>query len=256
MNEVEVLREHLIATRLAGPVATSPAHAIDNCRKLVSGDPDYTFGLDGWQKTTVEEARAAIAEVCGPEAVAEEHDGPGWIDPDRCLAAIDRHRDRLGDCASTGGRALLATGHPTGLLAHYAAIGRALVGSGCALVDALDDAPLPIDDDRSTQIRYVDGVACLRRGGDLVHTHRAEPMEAILDTLEDAGTLPDLVIADHGLAGAAIHRGLETLSIADVNDPGLFLAQVRGLTDAVLPIDDNLRPALFEPVTVRMLEKV
>ena len=57
-------------------------------------------------------------------------------------------------------------------------------------------------------------------------------------------------------AGAAIERGIPTLSIADVNDPALPLAQVRGLTDAVLPIDDNLRPALFEPVTSYVLEKV
>jgi hypothetical protein len=44
------------------------------------------------------------------------------------------------------------------------------------------------------------------------------------------------------MAGAAIERGIPTLSIADVNDPALPLAQVRGRTDGVLPIDDNLAP--------------
>jgi hypothetical protein len=55
------------------------------------------------------------------------------------------------------------------------------------------------------------------------------------------------------MAGAAIERGIPTLSIADVNDPALPLAQVRGYTDAVLPIDDNLAPRLFVPVTGAML---
>jgi hypothetical protein len=36
--------------------------------------------------------------------------------------------------------------------------------------------------------------------------------------------------ADHGFAGAAIERGIPTLSIADVNDPALPLAQLRGRT--------------------------
>ena len=35
---------------------------------------------------------------------------------------------------------------------------------------------------------------------------------------------PDLVFADHGFAGAAIERGVETISIADVNDPALLVA--------------------------------
>jgi hypothetical protein len=76
-------------------------------------------------------------------------------------------------------------------------------------------------------------------------------MEAMLDEL--AGDAPDLVIADHGMAGAAIEQGLPTLSIADVNDPALPLAQARGLTDAVLAIDDNLAPRLFVPVTAAIL---
>ncbi|MFO8075914.1 MAG: phosphatase, partial [Egibacteraceae bacterium] len=60
-------------------------------------------------------------------------------------------------------------------------------------------------------------------------------------------------VADHGLAGAAIARGLPTISIADVNDPGLPLAQVRGRTDGVLAIDDNLAPRHFLAVTEAML---
>jgi hypothetical protein len=47
----------------------------------------------------------------------------------------------------------------------------------------------------------------------------------------------DLVIADHGFAGAAVEAGLPTLSIADVNDPALPLAQARGRTDGVLVIE-------------------
>ena len=73
----------------------------------------------------------------------------------------------------------------------------------------------------------------------------------MLDELDDD---VDVVIAGHGMAGAAIERGIQTLSIADVNDPALPLAQLRGRTDAVLPIDDNLAPSVFVPVTAAMLD--
>lgn len=230
------LRTHLTDSRLAGDVATSPGATLANCRKLAAGDPDYTFGLG--TDVTDEEAAEAVAALCGREAVTRPADGPGWIDPDATLAAIAVHRDRL--AAVDGGRVLLATGHPTGLLAHYGSIARVLAGRGCEVLGPLDDEV----------VRYLYGVACAWRGGDLLHTHRSGPMEAMLAALDAP---PDLVVADHGFAGAAIAAGIPTLSIADVNDPALAVAQARGLTDAVLPVDDNLAPRLFVRVTEAVL---
>ena len=67
-------------------------------------------------------------------------------------------------------------------------------------------------------------------------------MELILD--EES---PDLVFADHGFAGAAIERGVETLSIADVNDPALLVAKAQGRTEVVIVMDDNVSPDDYWP---------
>lgn len=249
------LAAHLVRSRLAGPVQTSPRSTVDNCAKLLQGDREYTFGLPDWREVTFEDAVAAVQALCGGDPLAsDEPDGPGWIQPDAALAAIDLHRRRLRDAAESGGvRVLFATGHPTGLLAHYQALARALQGSGGRLLAPLDDRW--VDWDRSGRrlgIRYLDGVACVFDGGSLRHTHRSVFMEAMLGAL--ASDDVDMVVADHGMAGAAVAAGLPTLSIADVNDPALPLAQVRGRTDGVLPIDDNLAPSLFIPVTAAMLD--
>jgi hypothetical protein len=246
------LREHLIGARLAGDVATSPHSTLTNCAKLAAGDERYTFGLSG--RCTIREAVAAVVTLCGGDPPAADPDGDGWIDPDATLRAIAVHRDLLGSfTAAGGGRVLLATGHPTGLLPHYAAIARFLQSRGCLLLAPLDDTRMAVDEASGQRrwLRFLDGVACVSDGGSLRHTHRSRYMEAMLD--EVAGNAPDLVVADHGMAGAAIERGLPTLSIADVNDPALPLAQALGLTDAVLPIDDNLAPRLFIPVTAAIL---
>jgi len=252
------LREHLVGSRLAGDVATSPRWTLDNCAKMIAGQPDYTFGLPDWREATLADAVAAVRTVCGgnPEA-APDPVGDGWIDPDLTLAAIARHRERLAALAAGGGgRVLLATGHPTGLLPHYAAIARALQAGGSELLAPLDDVYLEPEPEQRGRlgIRLLDGVATVFDGGALRHTHRSRFMEAMLDELGGGPGVVDLVIADHGMAGAAIARGLPTLSIADVNDPALPLAQVRGRTDAVLPIDDNLAPRLFLPVTAAVLD--
>lgn len=253
------LRAHLVDTRLAGTVATSPSSTLTNCGRLVEGDDEYTFGLSDWRTATFAEVLAAVERVCGGDPRGADQAGAGWIDPDATVAAIERHRRALADFAANGGRALLATGHPTGLLPHYQAIARALQESGCQLLSPLDDTFMDEADPDSPGwpgrpprgVRFLDGVAAVFDGGSLRHTHRARYMEAMLDEARGA---VDLVLADHGMAGAAIERDLPTLSIADVNDPALPLAQVRGRTDAVLPVDDNLAPRVFTPVTAAILD--
>jgi hypothetical protein len=246
------LRSHLVAARLAGRVATSPASTLSSCSRLVAGDVRYTFGLSDWHETTLREAVEAVRSLCGGDpGGSEEMDGEGFIDPGATLHAIAHHRAVLAGAASSQWRVLLATGHPTGLLGHYTALARALQHAGCELRVALDDTTVRTGDDgRRRALRFIDGVACVTDGGALLHSHRSEYMEALLDALDDE---VDLVIGDHGMAGAAVERGIRTLSIADVNDPALPLAQVRGRTDGVLPIDDNLAPRLFVPVTAAML---
>ncbi|MGH8907705.1 MAG: phosphatase [Egibacteraceae bacterium] len=248
------LRAHLVASRLAGRVATTRGSTRGNCRKLAEGDPDYTFGLSDHRTATAEDALEAVRALCGGDPTAGGDREPSWIEPDATLKAIERHRQRLAEFSGGGGRVLLATGHPTGLLAHYATLGRVLAAGGCLVLTPRDETWVAKDwRDENLSIRFVDGVGCVSDGGSLRHTHRSMFMEAMLDALDGSGGAPDLVIGDHGMAGAAIERGVPTLSIADVNDPALPLAQHRGRTDAVLPIDDNLSPRLFIPVTAAML---
>ena len=249
------LREHLIGARLAGSVATSPRSTLTNCGKLVAGEERYTFGLTDFLTATLRDAVDAVRLLCGGDpGGAEVPDGDGWIDPDATLAAIALHRDRLAQAARAQVRVLFATGHPTGLLPHYAALARALQDAGCVLLAPLDDVQIRRDEmtGRKRAIRFLDGVAAVHDGGSLLHTHRSRYMEAMLEEVGGAEGV-DLVVADHGMAGAAVEEGIPTLSIADVNDPALPLAQARGRTDGVLCIDDNLPPRLFVPVTQAML---
>lgn len=251
--EPRELRAYLVDARLAGHVQTSARETVANCGKLAAGHDDYTFGLSDWADAAQDDAVRAVADLCGERAVDGPADGDGWIDPDATLAGIDTHRRRLREAARPGARVLAATGHPTGLLHHYATLVAALRERGCEILTPRDDEMLLDVPGGQRGIRFVGGVGCVWTGGDLAHSHRSLYAEAMLDALAFDGGPPDLVIGDHGMAGAAVQRSIPTMAIADVNDPALVLAQSRGRTDGVLVIDDNLAPRLFEPVTRVML---
>lgn len=99
-------------------------------------------------------------------------------------------------------------------------------------------------------------VAMLERGATLWHTHSPEPMRAILDGMEQAGRpLPDLVVADHGWAGCAGQRGLDSIGYADCNDPALFLGEAEGTLQVTVPLDDHVTdPRFYDPMTAYLLD--
>lgn len=249
------LDQHLAACRLAGRVATPVAACTENARRLVDGDPDCTFGLSDWQDATYEDVVEAL-ERCGVDLSGPPGD-PGAlprIDPAVAASAIGRQRRLLARVAASKGRVLLATGHAFALLPHYAAIARALAAAGCQVLRPLDAVrdTVRVSGGRDGSIRFFDGVGSLVVHGDLLHSHRPDAMQAMLDELGGRSGL-DLVVGDHGFAGAAVEAGIPTASIADVNDPALPLAQLRGRTDGVVVLDDGLAASAYEPVTAAVL---
>jgi hypothetical protein len=130
------------------------------------------------------------------------------------------------------------------VLEHHIRVVDAFVASGGKVLRLREDESLSIGPQgRRREVRYIGSVGCLADWGQLLHTHRSDAMEALLEP----GTWPDLVLGDHGFAGAAIERGIETIAVMDINDHALAVAgqQRDGIT--IVPMDDNRLPALYEP---------
>lgn len=249
------LRALLVGRRLSGGIRTVRRQSLAYAYKLLKGDPDHTFGLDDWRTASIDEVVAAVEAGIG-DRITDGDPELGYIAPEHTLAGIRAHADALAPfLRDGGGTVLLATGHPTGLLDHYAGLARALRNAGNRIVRVLDDHRLGhavgAHAAGETGIRFFGGVACAFHDEAILHTHRPDHMEAMIA----AGGRIDLVIADHGMAGAAIAAGLPTLSIADANDIALFLARARGRHEHVLPIEDNFTPAEFAPVTAYLLRR-
>jgi hypothetical protein len=247
------LREHLVSSRIAGDVATPRASNMRNIGNAARKDPAYTFGVEWDGRWDARAILAVMAERVGINADPSVVSGPDTIDPDRTIERLDAMALRLLRAAQQGERVLLATGHPSGLLPIHLAVAKALTAAGATIVTP--GLGLKYESSarshrwRERQIRYLGGVAMASSGGELNHTHSARPMELILGTLEAAGDeRPELVVADHGWAGAAGQAGIDTVGFADTNDPALFVAEAEGRVQVVVPLDDNVLPHLYDPV--------
>ncbi len=241
-------RDELILALVEGRVAcdevTHPFdNVVGNIGRLIDGDPDKQFGMTGLQTFSAEEVLALVATASGFELDGRPRSGPVPVEPELVLAACEAVGDRLAVACRRGERVILATGHPVGLAHLYTAVGRELSARGVEILRPADGLRWQDPDrDHPWQIRYLEGLALLTDEASARHTHSGDPMDRMLDEAR-----PDLVFADHGWAGAAIERGVETVSIADVNDPALIVAKAQGRTRTVVVMDDNVRPEDYWP---------
>jgi hypothetical protein len=240
----EDLLEGLISGAVAGPEISHPLdNVLRNILLLHEGDPNKQFGMTGLQTFEPDEILGLVGRAAGFEPDPDATIGPVPIDPERVLDACGDAGDRFAEAIRRRERVILATGHPVGLAHLYIEVGRLLRAGGATIVEPADGITWrEVDRPHPWQIRYLDGVAMLTDEASARHTHSGDAMERMLDDL-----IPDLVFADHGFAGAAIERGVETVSIADVNDPALLVAQAQDRTRTVIVMDDNVAPQAYWP---------
>jgi hypothetical protein len=241
-------REELERGLLEGAVAGVVSHPLDNVhekvRLLLDGDRDKLFGLSGLPDALT--FGDVLDLIAGASAAPIDHAagfGPVRVAPKAVLDACEAMGDRLAAAAGRDATVVIATGHPGGLDLLYRAIGELLVDAGATVLRPAEGASVtdPVWGRRWT-LRYFGGVAMVTDRERPRHTHSPAAMERML-----AEGSPDLVLADHGFAGAAIESGVPTVSVADVNDPALLIAKAQGRTDVVVVMDDNVAPDAYWP---------
>jgi len=258
----QALRDYLAANAIAGTVATPRQDSLAKYRRMAAGDPQTTFGLTFSRAWTERDVLAEMALRCGVSPDPAVQDGPDFIDPELTVERLSAMAVRLRQVAEARGTVMLGTGHPAGLLAIHAPVSRHLSAAGCTILTPArgwQASPRPDGDGagESGELRYIDRVAVLSRNAGLGHTHLPAAMEAMIAGLRAAGDpMPDLVVADHGFAGAAGAAGLRVVGFADCNDPGLFAGEAEGLIEVAVPLDDNVQPDLYEPLTAFLLQEM
>jgi hypothetical protein len=240
---LEDLKSALVAAGIAGPHQSHSRHNnISKIRACIAGDPDGCFGLSGLQGRSDADVLGHLAELTGCSTDITDESGYDTIDPEKTVDGIVRAARRLRDAARNGSTLLAVTGHPTGMLEHHIRVVDAYRAAGGKIL-CLREEERFYAGKREHEVRYNGGVGCLADWGALKHTHSAAPMEALLQ----GEPWPELVLGDHGFAGAALERDIPTIAIMDINDPALAIAWADGKDVVIVPMDDNRPPRLYEP---------
>ena len=246
MSEITLheARAALVAAGITGPHRShSRTNNLSKITTMIEGDVDGSFGLSGLDRYSAGEVLSFLAELtgCSPEVLDRE--GYDTIDPDLTVDALARAGRRLREAARQGASLLAVTGHPTGMLEHHIHVVEAYRAAGGKILQLREEENLDIGKARHVEVRYIGGVGCLADWGSLKHTHSAAAMEALLA----AQPWPDIVLGDHGFAGAAIERGIPTIAVMDINDPALAVAWAEKRDVLIVPMDDNRPPRNYEP---------
>lgn len=241
-HDREGMRQALQAGGVAGVNSHDRPNILWKIKRLCEGDPESQFGLTGVSGLPREKVLSLVAEASGIDPDPSVFHGMVRVDPEKVLVGMESVAQRLALAVERGERVLIATGHPTGLPLLYQETGRLLTQRGATLIRPLDGETWADRSGRRRQLRYFEGVAMLTNRGSALHTHSSEPMERML-----AEEIPDLVFADHGLAGAAIEAGIDTVAIADVNDPALVVAHHQERTRGLVVMDDNVEAEAYWP---------
>jgi hypothetical protein len=203
-------------------------------RRMLKFDPYFAFGIEAIKSAALTEARVTeiMAKALGVDAERLEDDGSGYIDPDLTILQLGKMIEAIDEAIDLHQMILLATAHPGSLLKFYLRLQDYILqhhGKVFNLGQSLPAGPFLWMDS-------VQSVVVMSDMGSLLHTHDHEPMEVLLKT---ANQPIGLAISDHGFAGAAINRGIKTVALHDVDDPGIPVAKDIGLNVIPVPMNDN-----------------
>jgi hypothetical protein len=248
---VNPVREHADRLLAAGVAGNNTSHGGENnlykVGLIVEGDPNNTYGMEDLLRgVTFEEAYDAVSRQLGNPPDEDEVPGRGRIDPARTAEELLRAGGRIRTVAESGGRFVFGTGHPGALLLYYLDLAAWVGDIGGEVLTAKTGGSY---DRRGKPLDWAGPVGVLGDRASLFHTHSPEPMR---DVLERVGPV-DLVVADHGFAGAAVAAGVPTVAIMDTNDPAFAVMAHRGADLTAIPMDDN-RPLNSYAAALRVVK--
>lgn len=240
-KEIQNWDEYIIRSQLVGPPG---AHSRQNIlRKINRFIERQENGEDGQYQLSLprlsfQQILNMAVEICGICPDPEYTEGEDFVSLEAFKKYTPVAAKVAREVSQKGGTILFATGHPESLPPAYSYIAKCLVNIGASLYNPII---YPIYyEDRKPWLGSICGVTVLFEGGELRHTHNDCGLDKILELEKKR---PDLVVADHGMAAAAIRAEIPTIAIIDTNDIELIVA-ASTYPDRIFPIPmhDNAGP--------------
>ncbi len=242
----EGIARRLLELGLAGETPNTPASNLRAIRQMRDGNVFYTFGIEAVRQAMARGllSEAAVIDLmarhCGQANGQDFLASNGRIAVEAAMAGLERGAQLIRRVIQARGTVAFGTGHPGSLLNAYNRLADALERRGCRIARTAPGATVGVD----WVLDFVGRVAVTSDTCGVLHGHSTRPMEQFLAAYGDP---IDLVIGDHGHAGAALNAGIATVALMDTNDPALAIAAHLAIEDlVVIPLYDNRPNAVSE----------
>ncbi len=190
--------------------------------QLARRNPASTMGISG--KFLLHALDSGSIEECAEEvygidsSLASVH-----IDADLTMIALDEAFDRISKAARQGAKIIFASSRPAATLPLLIEIARLSENIGATILQSFDDTSSFIADGRKGRhFSWSGGVAVMSDGESILASNDAKAADNLLFHLPR----PDLVVADHIFAGAAITGGYPTIAFAGLESLAVGVASV------------------------------
>ncbi len=206
------------------------AKAIQEC---LDGTSYWTFGIKAldFLGYDLPKATEVVASSLGLSLREFQHGKHAMINPDTTMRALGAALSYLRWASENHKTVLFATGHPGSMLGAYQLLADQTARWGGRVYRLPDNPSI----EPGLWLDSVGDCIVTSDEGTLHHTHDGRVLEDILQHHRI-----DLVVADHGFAGAAINAGKTVIAIFDTDDPAIPLmasAQKDGII--AVPLNDN-----------------
>jgi hypothetical protein len=206
-------------------------------RDVVDGIPSVRLGLPRLDRIDVSQVRDAVKVAYGWEGDGER----GRIAPVQTISAFTNAWERIAEVSHQGAALAFATARPASFLSLYRSLAAAAAIEGARVLTAEQTPPI---DGRAQRLWWIDAVAVLTDGLQLLGTDSIEAAEELLFTLPR----PDLVVADRTFAGVSVRSGIETVAFGDLDSLALAVAAWQGRALRVVPLADHRPPRAYAPL--------
>lgn len=215
--------QQLVAMGLTGRKTVMSTQIFrDHVGQLARRHRDATMGISGKYLLHALDAgqiEDAASEVFGTDS----NQIKVTIDPELTTIAIDEACEKISEAALRGARIIFACSRPSATLPLFIELARLSTLAGAKVLDSFDNTSSFVADGRKGRsLTWSGHVGVMTDGGSLLSTDDSTAAEDLLFHLPR----PDLVVADHIFAGAALTAGFPTVAFTGLESLAVAVASV------------------------------
>lgn len=194
----------------------------DRVGQLARRHSGATMGING--KYLLHALDAGDIENCAVEVFGVDPTQPKvFIDPELTSIALDEALEKIAESARSGASMIFASSRPASTMPFMIELARLSKEAGARILESFDNtSEFIVDGRRGRSLTWCSSVAVVSDGGSLLATDDAKAADDLLFHLPR----PDLVVADHIFAGAALTNGYPTIAFAGLDSLAVAVASL------------------------------